>query len=326
LKLNSLTSAQRDALTASNGMVIYNSTTNKVQQYIGGAWADVASGSGTLAHWTESNGTYSGKEFTKWTPSSASANVTTVLQPKGTGAIQAQQSDGTAAGGNNRGSLATDFQRNRDTADQVASGESSFAAGERNKASGHHSVAFGFYTSAAGDGAMAIGSWSQALGDGSFVMGDGGSASLAGAFVVAGPGNFPNPSGSTDPAQVSQMCRRAVTFDSTQTELTGDRLVLPNFGTWAFSILLVARRVDGNNIESAAHKFEGAIRRFGLANTTAIVGTVTKTVLAEDTAAWDADVDADTTNGALRILVTGQAAKTIRWVARIELAEVSGYL
>jgi hypothetical protein len=42
LKLNSLTSAQRDALTPSNGMVIYNSTTNKVQKYEGGAWSDIA--------------------------------------------------------------------------------------------------------------------------------------------------------------------------------------------------------------------------------------------------------------------------------------------
>lgn len=41
LKLPSLTTAQRDSLTASNGFLIYNSTTNTVQQYIAGAWSDV---------------------------------------------------------------------------------------------------------------------------------------------------------------------------------------------------------------------------------------------------------------------------------------------
>jgi hypothetical protein len=36
-----LTTTQRDALTAVNGLVIYNSTTNKLQVYAGGAWVDL---------------------------------------------------------------------------------------------------------------------------------------------------------------------------------------------------------------------------------------------------------------------------------------------
>lgn len=40
LKLNSLTTAQRDALTPANGMVIYNSTTGEFQAYQSGAWAE----------------------------------------------------------------------------------------------------------------------------------------------------------------------------------------------------------------------------------------------------------------------------------------------
>ena len=46
IKLLSLTTVQRDALTAANGMLIYNSTTATVQKYEAGAWADVGSGSG----------------------------------------------------------------------------------------------------------------------------------------------------------------------------------------------------------------------------------------------------------------------------------------
>ena len=36
-----LTTAERDALTAANGMVIYNTSTNKFQGYENGAWADL---------------------------------------------------------------------------------------------------------------------------------------------------------------------------------------------------------------------------------------------------------------------------------------------
>lgn len=41
LKVASLTTTARDALTAANGMIIYNTTTSKLQGYEGGAWADL---------------------------------------------------------------------------------------------------------------------------------------------------------------------------------------------------------------------------------------------------------------------------------------------
>jgi len=39
--LANLTTTERDALTASNGMVIYNATTNELQAYENGAWANL---------------------------------------------------------------------------------------------------------------------------------------------------------------------------------------------------------------------------------------------------------------------------------------------
>ncbi len=36
-----LTTAQRDALTASNGWIVYNTTDNKLQVYENGAWANL---------------------------------------------------------------------------------------------------------------------------------------------------------------------------------------------------------------------------------------------------------------------------------------------
>jgi len=41
VQFGSLTSTERDALTAANGMVIYNSTLNKFQGYENGAWANL---------------------------------------------------------------------------------------------------------------------------------------------------------------------------------------------------------------------------------------------------------------------------------------------
>jgi len=56
-------------------------------------------------------------------------NIPLVLQPKGTGALQAQLTDSTTAGGNARGANAVDWQTSRDTAARVASGSFSIVGG-----------------------------------------------------------------------------------------------------------------------------------------------------------------------------------------------------
>ena len=38
LKVNTVTTTQRNALSAANGMIVYNSTTSKIEAYAGGAW------------------------------------------------------------------------------------------------------------------------------------------------------------------------------------------------------------------------------------------------------------------------------------------------
>ena len=45
--LSRMTTTQRDALTAINGMVIYNSTTTTLEGYTNGSWSDLAGGGGT---------------------------------------------------------------------------------------------------------------------------------------------------------------------------------------------------------------------------------------------------------------------------------------
>lgn len=126
-------------------------------------------------------------------------------------------------------------------------------------------------------------------------------------------------------AQRSSLVARAATTDATVTTLflngAAERLPLGDNTTWLFRVHVVARRTDAAN-ESAAYILEGCLDRQVGVGTTALVGAVAKTVLAEDTAAWDANVAADAVNGALQITVTGEAGKTIRWVAHVELVEV----
>ena len=60
-----------------------------------------------------------------------------------------------------------------------------------------------------------------------------------------------------------------------------------------------------------------------VSGTTALVGTLTKITLGEDAPAWDANAEADNTNDALVIKVSGAASTTIRWVATVRTAEVA---
>ena len=70
---------------------------------------------------------------------------------------------------------------------------------------------------------------------------------------------------------------------------------------------------------------EGVIKRGAGVGTTAIVGTATVTSLYADVGAstWAVTALADTTNGGLKITVTGQASTTIRWVAQIRTTEMT---
>jgi hypothetical protein len=97
-------------------------------------------------------------------------------------------------------------------------------------------------------------------------------------------------------------------------------LTIPNDTTWAFSGLIVARRSDADN-ESAAYKIEGCIDHN--AGTVALVGTPIVTTLSEDNVAWNVTVTADNANKVLALNVFGETGKTIRWVCKLEVAEVT---
>ena len=84
----------------------------------------------------------------------------------------------------------------------------------------------------------------------------------------------------------------------------------------------VAGTITGSSY-CAAWDFSGQIMRSSSAAGTRLVGTPQLNRVAADANAstWAIALTADTTNGGLAVTVTGQAARTIRWVAKIETTE-----
>ena len=97
-------------------------------------------------------------------------------------------------------------------------------------------------------------------------------------------------------------------------------MVIPNDRMWVFSMLVAG--TDPANGQFAGYEIKGVISN--IAGTVALVGAITKTVIAEVNAAWDVDVVADDANNALVVVVTGEAARGIRWLAAVTVAEL-GY-
>jgi hypothetical protein len=140
---------------------------------------------------------------------SGDTNTGLALVPKGTGAITAQVPDGTAAGGDARGSRAVDLQMSRTSANQVASANNSvLIGGTNNRASGvggavvvggNNNVSSETYTAVIGGGsnsatngfaAVIGGSGNTSSGSYAFIGGgQNNSASNTSSSVIGGSGN-----------------------------------------------------------------------------------------------------------------------------------------
>jgi len=101
------------------------------------------SGAAVNANWLQATGAATGANPVL-SAQGSDTNIPLVLQPKGTGALQAQQTDSTATGGNARGANAVDWQTSRNAATAVASGSYSVVGGgTSNTASGVMGVVVG---------------------------------------------------------------------------------------------------------------------------------------------------------------------------------------
>jgi hypothetical protein len=172
---------------------------------------------------------------------------------------------------------------------------------------------------------VAIGSGAETApsGTNSLAIGKQSYSRIPGGFVQSA-GRFTNPGD----AQVGRYIVRGTTISPAAQELFVDgtggnqRIVLPDDSTWTFKVTVTAHRTDIGN-GHAGYTAAGVIYRNAGVASTAIQGSVQKTVLAESNPVWDINITADAINGSLKISVTGEASKTIRWVALVETVEIT---
>lgn len=278
----------------------------------GADYATIAGGTGHTVSADE--GTVGGGNTNKVTGQAATISGGSSNQASGLFAVvgggntnKAQGSNSVVTGGANNtasGDSSTIVGGNLNTASGL---RSIIIGGLQNTASGTESIVFG------GRDNVASASYSSARGYRASATSIGQHALANGQFAARGD------------AQTFEAVLRTTSTTQFGTTLgSGDSvglLVLPDNTTWAFEVLVVARAVGSD--EHAAYKLSGIIKRGVGAATTAIVGTVTKTVIAESVAAWDATAAADTTSGDLRIRGAGEASKSIRWVAYVRVASVT---
>jgi hypothetical protein len=262
------------------------------------------------------------------------ADLDIALVAKGQGATLAQIPDAATAAGNKRGIYATDWQKTRTAANLVASGSYATVSGGRNNAaSGNDSTVAGGSTNSATSSLSAIGGGSNNAANALYSCIPGGRRGTARSIV----GFFVFPACSVpiaDAVGVSQggmLILGVQTTDATTTTLrsdtsaagTGNQLTLPNNSAYYVRGSVIANVTGGGNTK--AWTLEGAIKRGANAASTAVVAAFTTTVVAADAGAstWTIAVSADTTNGCLKVDVTGQAATTIRWVCKLETTEVT---
>lgn len=248
------------------------------------------------------------------TASGGTTDQDVYVAPKGNGALIGQEPDGTFAGGNKRGIKSVDFQLSRDDASQVASGDySSIWGGRNNIVSGNYA------TVTHGSGNVADSDWSKAGGLAADTQG------IIGNDVNAN-GSFGDSAGD---GQISQLALKAKTTDGTPVVLRSNadaasatnQVSLSAKQTRGFHGWVIA--ADQGSSDSSYWKFEGAIIRPSNAASTALVASVTPSNIAHASgaSAWSVAVTADTTNGALKITVTGEAGKNIQWVCRVQSEE-----
>lgn len=177
--------------------------------------------------------------------------------------------------------------------------------------------------------AITGGASNTASGQYSFVPGGSGATTRA----IRGAGAHSAGSFSTQgDAQAEVFVLYRGTTDATPTQMSSSNaaagasnsIVLPNTSLYTFDALVSVRQ--NSTGDAASFRVTGAIKRGASAATAALVGTPVVTAVGADAgaAAWAVAATADTTLGALAITVTGEAAKTLRWVARVVTAEVVG--
>lgn len=212
-------------------------------------------------------------------------------------------------------------------------------AGNSNSASNTNAVVLGGQVNSVSGYSAAILGGTNNTASGSFAVVTGGTNNTASATgsvasgtrananrpcaVVQASGRFAD----DGDAQVGVVSLIKSTTDDTPTELTigaSTRFTISASTSVLCDVSVTARQQNGTN--TAGYQRRCLIKR-DASNNTAIEGsvqTVGTDIKSAGAAAWDVTLQADDTNEALSVLVTGASATNIRWVAKIDWVEV-GY-
>lgn len=219
-----------------------------------------------------------------------------------------------------------------------ASGQYSIALGYQPQATGYYDVAIGDFASATGGfvtgGSIAIGSSAGATKVGSVAIGRRAYSNIEGKLAFTN-NTFNNTRDGS--AQYGLIVLKQSTTDATASTMTSDnngdtadspsttnQVVLPNNSVYGFTGTVIAREDSSSTDDFAVWEIKGGAVRGASASTTAL-GSYNINKISESTGAanWSIALSADTTNGAVAITVTGEAAHNIRWVATVHTTEVT---
>lgn len=257
-----------------------------------------------------------GRAYASGTSSFAAIINRNISSYGATGSLSISMGDDSKASGTNSVAIGIDA---------LAQGQWSVALGRLADAPSSQSTAIGFATTADGIASCALGPYSVAEGIYGVSIGGHAKSSQRGKHAYAS-GFFGFGTGGSQQglivlvANTTDATPKVVTSDNS-TAGTTNQIILPNNSAYAFHGTIVARQQASAGTDCAAWKIEGLIRREVSAGTTVLVNSAT-TVL-DNTPAWGMALSADTTNGGLKIEVTGAAATNIRWVATCHTSEVT---
>ena len=208
-----------------------------------------------------------------------------------------------------------------------AQGVSSVAIGPSAKTTTNWSYALGRNAASTAQYAVILGGYAcEASANYGYAFGHRGKAEFIGKYafgvytsntVGGSQGGYMVLARNTTDATAGPLCSTG----GTGTGSTDNQVILPNNSAYTFSGTIVARQQAATGTDVGAWEVKGIIRREANAGTTVLVNSVLNEINAPT--GWAVALTADTTNGGLKIEVTGVASTNIRWVANIQTAEVT---
>jgi hypothetical protein len=221
-----------------------------------------------------------------------------------------------------------------------ATSTESLAIGAYAQATANYTVSVGYSNTCSAASAVSIGVGNINTGAESYTFGNSNRTTVTSAVAIGTraksevQGKIAYASGrfSTEgDAQAGQYILRSDTTDATAEALTttnntasaNNQIILPNESAMTFTGTVVVREDASDGDDYAGWEIKGVIMRQGQASDTALgVGIVNSLYHTSGLANAAVALSADTTNGGLKIQVTGIASTNLNWVATVHTSEV----